>query len=381
MKKIIALLLLLWIVVFSGCGGEKIAIPEPVGLFSVKAYLSTADYDIDAPRQLVIAEGGVFVLHGNTLSKRTQAFELMEGVEPVSSFGNPTALCGDTDLDLVFVYDQDNSTVSWFSFSDLTLMGSTVLPEILSATSLETNSNGIDLVADGQTFLYVADPESEVVHRYSFDTIGGLVPYGILARADGESARFVHKPSAMVTEPGGTLLVCDADTLRNWVIRFDSGPDVTDTTLDPDDQDPMRGQPALIRSFDCIPLPTAAYALGDAPECGESDWVGGPSDLEAEFHSPGGVAVDGSGRIFVGDTENNRIQVFLDGELDQLFVINEDGSSRPTAVAVLDRVVSPFVTHYAAYVYVVLPEENLVRKFISFEEFQELNPGTPPPPR
>lgn len=380
MKRFTGLLLLISGLLLSGCG-EKIAIPEPVGLFSVKAYLSAATYEIDTPKQMVIVEGAVFVIHGNTLSKRNQGFELMDGVEPVSTFGNPTSICGDAALGLVFVYDQTGSTVSWYNLSGLEFAGSTALPEVLSGVSMVTNDNGVEQVPDAQTFLYLGDTETEVIHRFSFDEITGLSPYGILARADGQSARFVHESAAMANEPGGTMVVCDADSLRNWVIRFSSEPDVTDTTVDPDDQDPLRGLAVPMRTFNCLPLPTAAYVLGDAPECEESDWVGGPSDIEAEFTTPQGIDVDGSGRIFVADTGNNRIQVFIEGELEQLFVINEEGISRPTAVAILDRVVSPFTTHFGAYIYVVLAEENLIRKFISFEEFQDLNPGTPPPPQ
>ncbi len=381
MKSVKLLLLLLPAlgVYFSGCG-EKIAIPEPKGLFSIRAYLDAASYPVEDPRQLVLVEGGLFLIHGNSLSKRDQSMVLVEGVEPVTGFGDPLALCSDPELHLVFVYDQSDSSVSWYSTSGLEFQGNTRLPLVHTAVSMITSSAGIEQVPDAQTFLYLADPDSSVVHRYVFDEISGLSPFGILARSDGQSARFVHQAAGLARDPMGDLLVCDADSGRNWVIHFSSSPDMDDTTVDPDDQDPLRGLAIPFRQLNCVPQPTAAFVLGDAPECGETSWEGAPSAEEGEFDSPLGVASDGNGRVYVSDTGNNRIQVFTEGEFELRFTINADGVSRPTSLAVLDKVINPFLTHWGAYVFIVLPEEGLVRKFISYEEAQYQNPGTPPPP-
>ncbi len=378
----LAALLLLLLVgsLISGCG-EKIAIPQPKGLFSVRAYLSAGEFLVDDPRQLAVIQGGLFIIHGDSLSRRFQSFELTTGVPPVVGTGNLISLCGDADLGLVFVYDETTSRVLWYDTTDLTLLGSTDVPDVQTAVSLATCPTGIEQVPSAQTFLYLADPDSGVVHRYAFDEVDGLSPYGILTSSNGDGARFTHIPAGMARDTEDSLLVCDVDPNRNWVIRFFSEPDLTDTTPDQDDQDPWRGRAAQFRTLPCEPQPAASFVLGDAPGCGESDWVGGVSDVLGEFALPQAAAVDGSGRIYVSDSGNNRIQIFLDGEFDLSFVINDEGISIPGSLAVVDRTVTPTLTHFGAYIFVVFPEENMVRKYISFEEYQQRNPGTPPPPQ
>ena len=46
----------------------------------------------------------------------------------------------------------------------------------------------------------------------------------------------MNVPAGLATDAEDSLLVCDADTNRNWVIRFDSTPDELDVTPDPDDE-------------------------------------------------------------------------------------------------------------------------------------------------
>ncbi len=381
----VLLLLLTTGILFSGCG-EKIAIPQPKGLFSISAYLDAGDpFPMDDPRQLVVVQGALFVINQDSLSRRNLGFGLTDGVAAVTGFGDPISLCGDADLGLVFVFDQANSQLSWFNTSDLVIQGSATLPAVQTAVSMATSPAGIDQVPGGHTFLYLADPDSGVVHRYAFEDVDdGLPtvrPYGILARSDGQSARFVHQAAGLARDHEDSLLVCDADVERNWVIRFFSEPDLTDTTADPDDQDPWRGRAAQFRSLPCEPQPAAAFTLGDAPECNESGWTGGISDAEGEFDFPQGVAVDGVGRVFVTDTNNSRVQIFSEGLYDFGFEIDQEQDFRPTSIAVVDKNVDPTLTHFGAYIFVVLPEDNVVRKYISFEEYQRLNPGTPPPPQ
>ncbi len=374
------LLLLLTSAFISGCG-EKIAIPEPIGLFSISAYLSAGTFAIDDPRQVVEVQGGLFVIHGDSLSRRNLGFGLSEGAPAVVGVGNLISLCGDDDLGLVFVYDEIASRVLWYNSTDLTPIGSTDVPDVQTAVSLATCPTGIEQVPSAETFLYLADPDSGVVHRYAFDEVSGLSPYGILSRSNGEGARFVHIPAGMIRDSEDSLLVCDMDPNRNWVIRFFCEPDLADTTQNDDDQDPLRGRAARFRTLDCEPQPAAAFVLGDAPGCDESDWVGGISDVLGEFALPRAVAVDGSGSIYVSDSGNNRIQIFEDGEFALSFIITAEETSIPISLAAVDRIVSPSLTHYGAYIFSVSAEENIVRKYISFEEYQRLNPGTPPPPQ
>ncbi|HOX26127.1 MAG TPA: hypothetical protein PLL30_08810 [Candidatus Krumholzibacteria bacterium] len=364
----------------AGCG-EKIGIPQPEGLFSVAPYLLSEIYDDDDPRQLISSQGNLFVLADGTLTKRNQSYERLARIE---GFADPRALCaGDYDS-LVFVWDQGPGRVSWFRTRDLSVQldqpSHTDLPAVRRCVAMAACRAGIEQVPGATTYLYLADPDSGVVHRYAYDPYTGLVAHGILCRRGGDAARFVHDPGALARDSADSLLVCDVDTLRNWVIRFNSVPDLLDTAPGGVGPDPLRGHAALFAPAACNPPAADEYVLGDAAGCNETDWVGGPSDAEGEFTTPQGVAVDGSGRIFVSDTGNDRIQIFgPDGGYRVLFG-NPDWSPAPGGLTTVDirTGVGETGVKYGAYVYVVAGGQ--VRRFISGEYYDYVNANLPPDP-
>jgi len=352
-----------------GCG-EKIAIPKAVGLYSVSNYQEDGVFDVDDLRGLSTAAGQLFVLTGNALHKRNQAFV---GLDSIMTFGDATSLCvadGDTQ---VFIWDQAAGEVSWYSTRNLEppvgLPGSTVLPAVQSCVGMATSTAGLSQVPGAITYLYLADPDSGVVHRYAFDPYSGLLPHGILCRDNGEGARFVRQPAGLARDSADSMLVCDRITDRNWVIRFKSVPDQTD--LADEGSDPLRGHAALFREFPCTPQPAAAYVLGDAAECGEGEWVGGVSDEIGAFNAPHDVAVDGDGQIFVADWGNNRVQIFsADGYYIQAFG-DTTLTPRPTSIAVSDYQVNTDEIFHGAFLWVT--GDGAVRKFLSADYFDWLN--------
>ncbi len=363
-------------VLLTGCG-DKIAIPEPIGLFSVSAYIEDSSYPDANPLQVAVAQGSIFVLTADSLTKRDQDYGRITAVGGLSA---PTALCVDGSGELIFVYEQGVGQVSWYATTDLSYLGTSAVPGVQLAVAMATNPTGIEEEPGARTFLYLSDPTAGVIHRFAFDDFNGLSPYGILARSDGDAARFVHLPAGLATDSEDSLLVCDADTNRNWVIRFFSEPDLEDTTPQAGDQDPWRGRAALFHAPTCVPPAAADFVLGDAATCGQTDWVGAPSDAEGAFHAPQDVAVDGQGRIFVADTGNNRVQVFLsDGTLDLSFG-DDEATPGPVSLDVIDVRTGTNAVDYAAYVFMVLPAQNEVRKFISSEHYIFLNKEPPPPP-
>jgi hypothetical protein len=373
---LLVLLAAAWLAV-SGCG-DKIAIPEPTGLFSVAPYLHLDDFDDDDPRQIVTIQGILFVLSADSLTKRDQGYER---IAAVGGFGDPTALCRGAGDSLVFVWDQEARRVSWYHFRYLAppegRPASTDLPQVQRCVSMTTSPAGVEQVSGAETYLYLSDPDSGVVHRYAFDPFVGLTPRGILCRSDGDGTRFVHVPAGLARDDQDYLLVCDQDSLRNWVIRFDAVPDLEDT--DPDGPDPLRGTAALFDVATGNPAPAADYVLGDAPEAGEDDWVGGPSAEEGAFDQPGAVTVDGSGRIYVSDVGNDRVQIFSpQGSLSQVYG-SAELTPAPGSLAVVDvqRSADPEDVSFGAYLFVVAGGQ--VRKYISGERYQEEN-GEPPPP-
>ncbi len=365
-----------WLLAAVGCG-EKIAIPQPDGLYSVSSYSFYDFLDVADPRQVATDQGVVFLLAGSRLSKHDLSFGI---IDTLAGLSDPRALCLDEDGQTIFVWEDGAERLSWYGRDGLVPLGSLVLPGNGEVVAMVINADGIEQVPGGRTFLYLAVPDEGVVRRYIVDQYGSVGPYGILTRSDGDGARFVHRAAGMATSFHGRLLACDTDPARNWIINFNAEPDTFDVAASPDDDDPLRGIAALFRAPVCNPPSASEYVLGDAPGCGETDWVGGPSDAEGEFDHPGAVAVDGSGRIFVADTGNDRVQIFsADGEYDYEFG-KTTVSPGPVSIALVDYKFDTGVADYdfAAWVYVVVPSTNQVRRFISSEHFQRISEGPPP---
>jgi hypothetical protein len=357
-----------------GCG-DKIAIPEPVGLFGVNTYYLDAEIVDPETRQLLSVQGNIFSLSGTALTKRNRVYEEITRVE---GFADARALCADDDGSLVFVWDQGLRRVTWYSSQDLAPLAHTDLPDIQSVVAMTASRQGIEQMPGSATFVYLADPDSAVVHRYAFDPAGGLIAYGILCHGVGQGARSVHQPGALARDSQDSLLVCDRDPARNWVIRFLPIPDLADTSTNPDLDDPLRGQAALFHAPTCNPPAAADYVLGDAPGCDPLGWAPGPRDALGAFDDPRGVAVDGLGRIFVSDFGNDRLQRFDAHGTFELAFGSPEKSPSPTSVAVLDVYLGDSMK-YGAFVYVIT--ENEVRRFISGEAYDALYDEPPPPPK
>ncbi|MBM4131406.1 hypothetical protein FJ250_10345 [bacterium] len=176
------------------------------------------------------------------------------------------------------------------------------------------------------------------------------------------------------------FLVCDTDPDRNWVIRFDATPDLSDTTPAVGDEDPLRG---LAREFEvtCEPPAMTDYVIGYAAPCvSDTLWVGRPGSARGEFDRPHAVDVDASGRIFVADTGNSRVQVFDPQGGYLLQFGTEETCPQPVSVAVIDVRVDagPAGVHYGAFVFVLTPGSGQVRKFISSQHYIHIHRAPPP---
>ncbi len=362
-----------------GCG-DKITIPRPTGLFSVTNYHADTLYTEQQPVQVAVINNNLFVLDGSgVLVKRGLRFTEI-GRVPLS--GQPTAFCPDERGQLVFVWQQASRTVGIFNSSNLdTVEISSPLADVDTVAAVAACARGIESVAGALTFLYLSDPHAGVIHRYAYTQGGGLLPYGLLARSDGEGARAVHVPAGMAVDRDGMLLVCDADPARNWVIRFDPTPSSGDVTPLWHGQQPQRGHAIVFADSTCSPAAPIDVTLGDAAACGQADWVGGTSADPGEFNVPRGLAVDGSGQVFVADSGNNRIQLFNpDGSYVMLF--GTDASTPgPVSLGSVDWRTGALAgnINYGAYLFVLTPGTNQVRKFISDAQYTYINKHPPPP--
>ena len=353
--------------------GEKIAIPQPEGLFSVSQYIDYGSWSDNDPRQLVTTQGSLFVISADGLTKRNLEYSILG---QVGGLADPRAICASGNDAWVFVWEQGLGRVSWFRRDDLSPGGATPLDGPLGVTAMVTSPAGIEEVPGALTFLYLSDPAAGVIWRYAFDEFNGLTAYGLLARADGDAARFVHIPSGLARDWDNHLLACDPDTLRNWVIRFDATPDETDPDL--------RGLAATFLDFPiCSPEPAAdEYVIGNAAACNQTDWVGGTSSELGLFNAPRAVATDGLGRIFVADTGNDRVQIFDRYGIYSFGFGTTERTPRPVSIDVVDVRIGGGATDYSygAWLFLVTPDTGEVRRYISNGYYTELNRKPPPPP-
>ena len=354
--------------VFAGCG-EKIALPEASGFFSIDQYTFLDSLDVGGQAvQLTEGWGFLFVLTQDALSKYDTGLNLDQ---QVTGLAGATALCADKDEGLLFVWENDAQRVTWFNNTTLEIQGSFVLPDVSTVVAMATNKAGV-VLASADLYLYLSDPESGVIHRYAFDrAVGLLSPFGILTSSDGAGARFVHEPAGLTTDGQGFLLVCDTDLDRNWVTRFAGTPDTTDAAL--------RGLAALFDESTCGITPAATdYVIGNAAECEESDWVGGPSGEDGEFHLPSDVAVDLSGRIFVADTRNSRIQMFDPKGNYITFFSTIKLLSDPTSLSVIYGTTNEAEVVFGAYVIMTLKDRDKAYWYISKEYDDIINEDNGP---
>jgi hypothetical protein len=363
--------LLLFLILLAGCG-EKINIPEPVGLFSISAYYEDGIFSEEST-DLAVINNTLFTITGNSLVKRSLEFNQISAIE----LENPTILCDDDDSRFVFVWD--NGALSVFNSDDLTSVVSIELPEVQSVASMITCNTGIEADPFASTFLYIADPDSGVVHRYSWYEHGEASAFGILCKGDGYGARNIHNPAGMAVDAEGMMLVCETDESRNWVVRFDPTPDMDDMI---DDEFLYRGIAVMFDVASCATEVEADFTLGDARQCGENDWTGGPSDELGEFHIPSSVQVDGSGVIYITDTMNNRFQMFTQDGYYSMSFGSEEASPMPGKLAVVDiRIGSNDDDwNYGAYLFCIDGDSGAIRKFISSEHYIHINQEPPPPP-
>ncbi len=322
-------LLAAWALVpLSGCG-EKITIPQAVGIPSSSTYLNKGEFDLTDPTDIIEAAGKLFITEGGpgTIAKYNLSGDLDKG--PVTGLVHPRAVCLDSLARIIVVGESGDAAtpprLSFFDQGDLNWRGS---------FDLAGQVHRIEGLASHGDFLYIADPDSGAVFRYRWiDHEAGLLePRGEVCNSRGsvESPQFVQKPSGLAIDIEGMLLVCDRDTLRNWVVRFDPAPAGGDST--------SLGVIVPFFETSCPTVDISAHVLGKAPACGEP-FVPGPSDEVGAFFAPSGAGIDREGKIYVMDSLNHRGQRFTAlGDFDLVFGSDAGGAiplDRPRRIAVV----------------------------------------------
>lgn len=365
MKRVIALILLGLVLGVVACG-EKITIPEAVGIPTSTDYLEVGEWILDDPADLVESFGKFYIVEteSGTMAKHFGNGVVDQG--PVTGLLSPTAICIDelapSERRIIVAENGDGSVgprLSFFDRGDLTPAGSFDLTGLVKSIS--------DIVTRNDS-LYIADPDSGSVLRFVWidHDSGVLEARGEVCNAAGsdESPQNPQLPVGLAFDAEGYLLVVNADTLRNWVHRFDPAPLLAN----------QHGEFVEFRAGSCVPLDYQAAVLGKAPPCGEPLLeFQGPGTGSGEFHAPRGVAVDGEGNIYVTDSGNQRTERFLRDGIYELQFGSSLGGARPlglpTQIVVRDWAGDCGLLGQqdikGAFVYVIDRESRTIRQFES----------------
>jgi len=335
-----------------GCG-EKMSLLEAEGIPTASLYLEKAAWSLTDPVDVLQAAGRIFIIEGTvgTVTKYTTQQEVQF---EVTGLVNPTALGLEEVGRRILVADEGGSggpRILVYEQGDLSLVNSVDLTGIaLSVSGIAANSQ----------FVYASDPDSGVVHRFAWNG-ATLEAQGFVCTDQGsiESPQTISKPAGLAFDTEGMLLICDTDTLRNWVVRFDPAAPVDDAT--------GLGTAVVFQLASCPNQPVEAFVLGRAPGCNEP-FEPGPSSDPGGLYRPSGAAIDTDGRIYIADRNNSRAQRFTtDGVFDISFGdAGSDPLGEPTRIATwlgsTSRSGIPIVIP-GARIYIVDRASNQVRVF------------------
>ncbi|KYG72216.1 hypothetical protein MB14_09250 [Roseivirga ehrenbergii] len=239
---------------------------------------------------------------------------------------------------LVSDVDGDNTTISiptkpsWLNITNIT--GGDLTAFAGRITSGRTNANGTSasfnwptgLAIDKTGNIYVADAYNDLIRKITpsgdVSTIAGA-PVAGLTDANGKSAKF-RKPTGVAIDRSGNLYVADLDNYR--IRKITPNGDVTTFagsnsrgSTDGRGEEASFDRPVAIAVDGLDNLYVADYGshkirkitpngevstLAGSGYSGSIDAIG----LDARFNRPHGIAVDGSGNVYVADLDNHKIR-------------------------------------------------------------------------
>jgi len=232
-----------------------------------------ADSSNNSIRRVALATGAVTTLAGST------SMGSANGTGPAAGFNGPSGITTDGAGNL-FVADTFNSTIRKVVVATgavTTLAGAPGAYDSADGTGSAARFNlPGSLTSDGAGNLFVADTFNQTIRQIviataAVTTLAGSPELVGTADGTGDAARF-NRPSDIAADGAGNLFV--ADTLNHAIRRIDIATGAVTTLAG------MAGMP------------------------GSAD---GPGRF-ASFASPGAVAVDRFGDLFVADTENHLVR-------------------------------------------------------------------------
>ncbi len=219
-----------------------------------------------------IAAGGVVT----TLAGTAGVSGSLDGTGSSGLFARPTALAADSSGN-VFVADSGSNTIRKVTSAGVV----TTFAGVAGATgsvdgsgTIATFSDPRGITVDASGNVYVADSSNDLIRKIASNgtvtTVAGAVQSAGSKDGVGANAWF-NSPVGMAVDPSGNIIV--VDTNNNLVRKV-------------------------------TPAGVVTTLGGIAGATGSADGTGS----DARFNSPGGVAVDSAGNIYVADTFNNTVR-------------------------------------------------------------------------
>ncbi len=311
--------------------------PKGVVLDSAGTTLYIADQDNNSIRKLVLASATVSRLAGSATGISGSA----DGSADNARFASPTGIGLDSSGN-IFVADTDNNTIRKVtSTGTVTTLAGASLPDgsgqgTADGTGTAARFNtpiGITVNASGT--LAVADRDNQTIRTINtttavVTTLAGSPPAFAATNAAGSGARF-KSPFGLALDTAGNVYVADE---LNHLIRKVSSAGVVTTLAGTSGVAGSTNATGTAAKFfgpngvavdifgnvyvadtynHLIRKITAAGAVttlaGSVGTAGSVDGTG----VAAQFNHPGGLAVDGSGNVYVADSDNQTIRKITAG--------------------------------------------------------------------
>ena len=250
--------------------------PRGIAVDAAGANVYVADTSDNTIRKVTTAQGVVTTLAGIGYYNTLVSYGSLDGTGSAARFSGPNGIAMDGNGDL-WVADSGNNAIRKVTTAGVvtTYAGSSRVIGSNDGTGNAAGFNypqGVTLDSAGNT--YVADTINHTIRKVTkagvVTTIAGIA--GVSGSSDGEgvAAKF-YRPNSLAVYSDGTLVV--ADTF-NHTLRLIS------------------------------PAGLVSTLAGTAGSAGSTDGTGSA----ARFNYPSGVALDGSGNIYVADTSNFTIR-------------------------------------------------------------------------
>lgn len=248
---------------------------QPAGIaISSAGTLYVADYFNNTIRQ--ISSGGTVI----TLAGLAGTTGSADGTGNSARFWNPQGVAVDS-TGTVYIADTANSAIRLMTSAGVvtTLAGSPSEGSANGATTSARFYNPRNVAVDTSSNLYVADTQNSVIRKITplgvVSVLAGTV--GVFGSADGLGANALFSgPQGVAVDSAGNVYV--ADTGNNTIRKITSG--------------------GMVGTL-----------AGLAGSPGNADGTG----TSAHFYGPAGVAVDSANNVYVADTWNHTIRKITSG--------------------------------------------------------------------